>query len=135
MGAICHTEKVERVRRTTKKVIRGLAHVLPFRRVPTLIARRLMEVVARNLNYFPAKNGISDSLSQLSTVVEVPLSGTRSHLLDFGARSKIFEDNSWFQNLNKIRFMPTINLGQSLHRKSRKTLMSLKAEKSFCRKK
>ena len=60
-----HVEEVERAIRTEKEGIKGLVQGLPFRRMPRLMVRQLVEVAARNLNTFPAENGMSDALNLL----------------------------------------------------------------------
>ena len=63
-----HVEVVERAIRTIKENIRSLMHETPYRRIPRLMVKRLVEVATRNLNSFPADGGISDECSPLSIV-------------------------------------------------------------------
>jgi hypothetical protein len=48
-----HVGEVERSVRTIKERFRSYVHGLPFRRLPTLLVRSLVEEVIRCLNQFP----------------------------------------------------------------------------------
>ena len=67
-----HVNIVERSIRTVKEGVRCIVAALPFRRITRLMVRRLAELVVRNLNQFPAENGISKEFSPLTIVAGKP---------------------------------------------------------------
>ena len=65
-----------------------------------LMAKRVVEVATRNLNMFPAEDGVSEEYSPLAIVIGLPNPDARLYSMDFGSYAKVFEDNGWFQNSN-----------------------------------
>ena len=94
-------EEVKSTARESKEGIRGIVQSFLLKRTSRLMAKWIVEVATRNLNDFPSKNGMSDTLSQLSIATRSPPPDTRSHPLDFGACAEALEENGWFQTSNK----------------------------------
>ena len=97
--------------RTFKERVRGIAQCFPFSRMPRTMVRRLVEVATRRLNLFPAQKGMSDAHSPLIALTSTPQPNAKANSLDFGACAEVFEDNDWFQNSNRARTKPAIDLG------------------------
>ena len=62
-GANEHVTEIERGIRVVKEMSRALRHSLPYNRIPLLMTIRGILVIARMLNQFPTKNGISNTFS------------------------------------------------------------------------
>ena len=45
---------------------------LPFKRIPKVMCRAVVEKAARYLNQFPARDGIADNMSTLSMMIGKP---------------------------------------------------------------
>ena len=67
-----HVHEVERSIRTIKERVRCTVQGLPYRRVPRVMMRSIVEWAHKNLNQFPAKNGASDALSPLTIMTGMP---------------------------------------------------------------
>jgi hypothetical protein len=68
-----HVHEVERSVRTIKERVRCTAvQGLPFRRIPKMMTRGIVEGAHKSLNQFPAKNGASDILSPLTIMTGRP---------------------------------------------------------------
>ena len=61
-----HIPEIERRIRVVKKRSRAFCHSLPFNRIPKLMIIHAMLNIAKILNYFPTKQGISSELSPRS---------------------------------------------------------------------
>ena len=58
-----HVPEAERNNRTIGEHIRATFHPLPYRMIPEVMLKTLAVVSCRKLNYFPAKNGVSEYFS------------------------------------------------------------------------
>ncbi|KAL7563158.1 hypothetical protein ACA910_014437 [Epithemia clementina (nom. ined.)] len=87
-----HVGDAERSIRTIKERTRATIHGLPYRRVPKLFIKELVEHSVKALNIFPALNGISDTFSPHAIVSGLPNPDYRKLALDFGAYVQVFED-------------------------------------------
>ena len=54
-----HVPEAERNNRTIGERIRSGYHRLPYRNIPKLMLQTLAKLATRQLNFFPAKNGVS----------------------------------------------------------------------------
>ena len=63
---------VERSIRATKAGFSYLVQQLPCRGIPLLMVKRLVGVATRNLNQFPAENGLPDECSPLTVASKTP---------------------------------------------------------------
>ena len=64
---------------------------------------RLVSAATRNLNQFPADNGVSTMCSPLAIITSYGIVDYRLLSIDFGAYIKIYEDNGWATSSNKPR--------------------------------
>ena len=62
-GANEHVPEIERGIRVVKERSRDLRHNLPYNKIPLIMTIRGILVIARMLNQFPTKNGISNTFS------------------------------------------------------------------------
>ena len=104
-----HVHEVERSIRTVKERVRCTSHSFPFKRIPRVMVRAIVEKAVRDLNQFPAKDGISNSMSPLTIMTGKPFPDYNSLLLEFGTYAHIFEDNDP-TNTTKARTTPAIAL-------------------------
>jgi hypothetical protein len=61
-----HVAKVKRSICTINELTRRLVQGLPFRRIPNAMMRAAIEKENKTRNQFPAKKGVSDTLSLLT---------------------------------------------------------------------
>jgi hypothetical protein len=80
--------------RTMKERARTTIHGLPFKRLPKLMIQAVVYHAAKGLNQFPAKNGISDTLSPLTIMTGRANPDYNDLKLDFGSYLQVFEDNT-----------------------------------------
>ena len=107
---------VEQSIRTVKEGIRCIVAMLPFIRLPKSVVCRLIEVAIRNLNQFPAENGISNKYSPLTVITSRLSMDYNDILLDFGTYTEVYEDNRWITSSNRFRSTPAICLGPTFYR-------------------
>jgi phospholipid N-methyltransferase len=89
-----HVAEVEHSIQTIKERVRCLVQGLPFKRIPKAMMRATIENANKTLNQFPAKNGVSDTLSPLTIMTGRPTPDYNDMKIDFGAYAQVFEDNN-----------------------------------------
>jgi hypothetical protein len=89
-----HVAEVERSIRTIKERVRCLVQGLPFKRIPKAMMRAAIENANKTLNQFPAKNGVSDTLSPLTIMTRRPTPDYNGTKIEFGACAQVFEGNN-----------------------------------------
>jgi hypothetical protein len=89
-----HVGEVEQSIRTMKERARTAIHGLPFKRLPKVMMQALVYPAAKGLNQFPAKNGISDTLSPLTVMTGRANPDYNDLKLEFGSYVQVFEDNT-----------------------------------------
>jgi Reverse transcriptase (RNA-dependent DNA polymerase) len=107
-----HVPEIERQIRTIKDRSRSAICVLPFRQLPARMVIELIHYVVFWLNSFPAKKGISDTLSPRALVVGSTLDYASHCKLEFGAYVQTHEqhDNSMMpRTTGAIALRPTGN--------------------------
>jgi hypothetical protein len=77
-----------------KERARTTIHGLPFKRLPKVMIQALVYHAAKGLNQFPAKNGISDTLSPLTIMTGRANPDYNDLKLEFGSYVQVFEDNT-----------------------------------------
>jgi hypothetical protein len=75
-----------------KERARTTIHGLPFKRLPKVMIQALVYHAAKGLNQFPAKNGISDTLSPLTIMTGRANPDYNELKLEFGWYVQVFED-------------------------------------------
>jgi hypothetical protein len=71
-----------------------LSTTLPFKRLPKAMIQAFVYHAAKGLNQFPAKNGISDTLSPLTIMTGRANPDYNDLKLEFGSYVQVFEDNT-----------------------------------------
>jgi len=89
-----HDGEVEQSIWTMKERARTTIHGLPFKRLPKVMIQALVYHAAKGLNQFPAKNGISDTLSPLTIMTGRSNPDYNDLKLEFGSYVQVFEDNT-----------------------------------------
>ena len=67
-----HVTSIERSIRTVKEDTRTCVHGLPFSKLPKMLLVDMVKQMNRNLNQFPAKDGISKTLSPMTLLTGAP---------------------------------------------------------------
>jgi len=89
-----HVGEVERSIQTMKERACTTIHGLPFKRLPKVMIQALVYHAAKSVNQFPAKNGISDTLSPLTIMTGRANPNYNDLKLEFGSYVQVFEDNT-----------------------------------------
>jgi len=89
-----HVGEVKQSIWTMKERARTTIHGLPFKRFPKVMIQALVYHAAKGLNQFPAKNGISDTLSSLTIMT--------------GRANPDVESADEYENFTKDNFDPTV---------------------------
>ena len=76
------------------------------------MCRAIVEKAGKDLNQFPAKDGIADNMSPLTMMTGRPFPDFNSLTLEFGTYVHIYEDNNP-TNTSKSRTTPAITLNQT----------------------
>lgn len=109
VAADSHVPEVERSIRTIKERQRATVHGLPYKRIPTILCRALIQFTVRCLNQFPAPNGISTDMSPLTIMTGYPTPDYNNLKIEIGAYAQVFEENNP-TNTQKARTMGAIAL-------------------------
>ena len=88
-----HESTAERNNRTIGERIRTLYHLLPYKALPGTMLRHMAMHVTQQLNYFPAKGGISKYYSPHVILTEQPLDYNKHCQVPFGAYVQGNQDN------------------------------------------
>jgi hypothetical protein len=119
-----HVHEIERSIRTVKERVRCTMHSFPFKRIPKVMCRAVVEKAVRDLNQFPAKDGIAEKMSPLTIMTGKPFPDYGDLLLEFGTYVHIFEDNDP-TNTTKARTTPAIALNSTGNESGAYVFMSL----------
>ena len=107
-----HVPEIERSIRTIKDRVRSTVHGMPYKYLPRIMVRGLVEHAVKCLNQFPALNGISPTISPLTLVTGITPPTFDKLSLEFGSYAQIFELNTP-TNTNKARTTGAIALNTS----------------------
>jgi hypothetical protein len=89
-----HVPEVERSICTIKERVRCLVQGLPFfKRMPKTMMRAVVENSNKVLNQFPAKKGVSRTLSPLTIMMGRPGPDYNDTKIEFGTYTQVFESN------------------------------------------
>jgi len=89
-----HIPEAERNNRTLKERFRASIHYLPYRSMPRIMIKILAMEVARKLNLFPPKGGVSDRYSPRVIMHQEPLSYSSHCRVPFGSYIQAHDDYS-----------------------------------------
>ena len=105
-----HCPIAERSIRTVKERCRCVCHSVPFKRYTKLMVYMLVESIIYWLNSFPAKEGVSSTISPAGIVTGRNLPDFNNKQIPFGAYAWVFTKTT---NTMKSRRVPAIALGPS----------------------
>jgi hypothetical protein len=80
-----HEPEAERNNRTVQERIRATYHNLPYAMIPKVTLQYLVLISTQQLNYFPAKGGISPYFSPYAILTGRPLDYEKHCQIPFGA--------------------------------------------------
>jgi hypothetical protein len=66
---------------------------MPYRRIPKIMVNAIVERAIRGLNQFPARDGVSDTISPLTIMMGMPGPDYNACKLEFGGYVQVFEAN------------------------------------------
>ena len=88
-----HVPEAERNNRTIGERIRATYHNLPYKAIPRIMLRHLAMVCTKQLNYFPAKGGVSSYLSPHVILTSRDLDYEVHCQVPFGAYVQVNQEN------------------------------------------
>ena len=88
-----HVPEAERNNRTLKERFRSIFHYLPFKNIPKLMIKFLAMEVARKLNMFPPRGGVSNYYSPRAILHGKPLEYSKHCRVPFGTYVQGHDDN------------------------------------------
>ena len=114
-NALDHVPEAERNNRTIKERVRAAYHRLPYKAIPRVMIKYLVETQASQMNYFPVKGGISPYYSPRSILGLSTLEYEKHCTVPFGAYVQAnHETNQTSSNaprtLDAIYLKPAMNL-------------------------
>ena len=105
-----HVGVAERSIRTIKERARSICHALPFQRFTKLMTTALVETATYWLNTFPAKDGVSETMSPRGIVVGGNNIDVNYPMVEYGAYSVVYDTT---KNNMMARATPAIALKRS----------------------
>ncbi|KAL7447657.1 hypothetical protein ACHAXS_000045 [Conticribra weissflogii] len=87
-----HIGEVERCLRAIKEQARAMTAGLPYQRMPKRVLIELVNFVVFWLNAFPAKNGVSDTMSPREIVTRQPIDYAKHCKAKFGSYCEVYDD-------------------------------------------
>ncbi len=123
-----HVPEAERNNRTIEERIRAAYHRLPFKAIPKLMLRTLMLVATSQLNWFPAKGGISPYFSPHTIMTQRHIDYNKHCTIPFGAYVQAYNQNDP-TNTNAPRTLDAIYLRPMMNKQGGHELMHLQTGK------
>ena len=105
-----HMPEVERSIQTVKSDVRTMYQSMPYRRVPPLVVKEMVEFSISMRNRFPNKNGALGSMSPLTVMTGLPNPSYHSFKIEFGQYVQT-HDHPHVTNNMQPRTTPAIALG------------------------
>ena len=102
-----HVGIIERSIRTIKERCRCISHAMPFKRHTKLMTKTMIEFVVSRLNAVPANDGISDTLSPRTIVMDDGAIDLKYKSLEYGSHVLLYTTTL---NNMKRRSIPCISL-------------------------
>ena len=119
-----HVPQAERNIRVIKERVRATFHRLPFDHLPKIMVNTLVQESAKKLNFFPAKNGISNYYSPRTILHQENLDFDRHCKFAFGTYVQA-HDESNPTNTNRPRTLDCIYLRNNSNRQGGHVLLHL----------
>ncbi len=105
-----HVPEIERRIRLIKERGRGILNTLPYKKMPQIILIELIYHVVLWLNAFPAKSGVSETLSPRKIVLRHRLDFKKHCRAPFGSYCEAHDESTPTNNMSS-RATPAIVLG------------------------
>jgi len=87
-------------------------HSFPFKQILRVMVEALVEKAVKDLNQFPARDGIANKMNPLKMMTEKPFLDYDTLMLEFGTYALIYENNDP-TNTTRARTTPAIALNPS----------------------
>ena len=107
-----HVPEIERSIQTIKGDIRTMYHSLPYKKLPPLMIKGMVEHQVGMRNKFPSINGVSKTMSPLTIMTGLPIPTYHDFKLEFGQYVQV-HDHPVKSNTMTPRTTPAIALGPS----------------------
>ena len=127
-----HVSEAERNIRTIGERIRALFHLLPYNKLPKVMLKHLTLLCTRQLNYFPAKGGVSAYFSPHVIMTGTDLDYAKHCQIPFGAYVQANEDKPP-KNNNKPRTLDAIYLSPMTNKQGGHWVMDLRTGRAITR--
>ena len=110
--------------RVIKERVHALHHTLPFKTLPRKMVANMVLYVTKLLNFFPVKNGFSNTLSPKAIITSEQLN-YKHYKLPFGSYCQVHEEMTPHSNMT-ARMLGAISLGASGNLQVAQRFLSLK---------
>ena len=94
MNAQDHVPVAERNNRTIKEAVRTALHRLLYKRILKLMIKELVTLCTNRLNWFPAKNGISNNYSPMTIITGKTIDYKKDCVHEFGTYVQAHMENT-----------------------------------------
>ena len=108
-----HLGPIERSVRTIKERVRCSCHAIPYKRITLLMTWSILESTTMWLNAFPAKDGVSKTLSPSAIVLATPKPDCKNLKITFGSYAQAYDGTT---NTTRSRSIGAIALKPSNER-------------------
>jgi hypothetical protein len=85
-----HVGKIERSIRTVKERARMSCHSLPYKKVPKIMVKALVDTVIQWLNAFPSETGVSRNMSPSTIVQGIPSPDMNTKRIVYGSYAMVY---------------------------------------------
>jgi len=127
-----HVPEAERNNRTIQERIRATYHHLPCTANPKVMLRYLAMACTAQLNYFPAKGGVSPFFSPYTIMIDREIDFHRQCLVPFGEYAQAV-NNPQPTNTNAPRTIDAIYLMPTSNKKGGHIVMDLTTDRAITR--
>ena len=127
-----HVPEAERNIRTIAERIRAIFHQLPYNKLPKVMLQYLTLICTRQLNYFPAKGGVSNYYSPHVIMTGRDLDYSKHCQIPFGAYVQASQDEHP-KNNNKARTIDAIYLQPMTNKQGGHEVMDLNTGRPITR--
>jgi len=118
-----HKPFIEHRIHVIKERVRALHHTLPFKRLPRKMTAHMVLYVTKLLNFFPVKNGLSNTLSPKAIMSGEQIT-FKHYKLPFGSYCQLHEETNPRNSL-ALRTQGAISLGSSGNMQGAQRFLSL----------
>ena len=119
-----HVPEAERNNRVLQERVRTAYHRLPYKAIPKTMLKHLTMISAEQLNYFPAKGGISAHFSPYAIIKRRSIDYAKHLRYGFGSYVQAFNENNP-TNTNAPRTLDCIYLRPNSNRQGGHIVMDI----------